>query len=51
MTSEDDVDDAVDYWHDEYEGALALHEFMCDLYGWTEEQYDHWVKTGDIPHG
>lgn len=44
MTDEE-VDDAIDAWHDGAGPGQSLHEYL----GWTWEQYAHWVQTNEIP--
>lgn len=35
----EDIDDHIDKWHDEYEGDLALHEYL----GMTDAEYEQWL--------
>ena len=35
----DDIDVYIDKWHDEYNGPLALYEYL----GMTKQQYDRWL--------
>lgn len=51
MPSEEDVDEAVDYWHDEYEGEESLKEFIQNLFEWTDKEVETWIYTGRIPNG
>lgn len=41
--SYDNIEEAVDYWHDHYEGGYKLHEFL----GMTWEQYCKYVEGVD----
>lgn len=35
----DDIDVYIDKWHEEYNGPLALYEYL----GMTKQQYDRWL--------
>jgi hypothetical protein len=41
----DEIDNAVDAWHEGGGHGVQLHEYL----GWTWEQYGHWAETGTPP--
>lgn len=47
--SEDDVLDAVEYWHLQYDGDMELDEFMQSQLRWTDMEYEYWAVTGKLP--
>lgn len=51
MTSDNQEQDLLDYWHLEYAGRLTLAEFMAADADWSEMDYIYWETTGDLPHG
>ena len=40
----DDIDVYIDKWHDEYNGPLALYEYL----GMTKQQYDRWLVDSNM---
>ena len=42
--SADDIDVYIDKWHDEYNGPLALYEYL----GMTKQQYDQWLVDSNM---
>lgn len=43
--TQDDVDDLIDDWADNYAGKMTLLDFL----GWTVQQYERFVEHGEIP--
>jgi len=44
-TTESEVDRRVELWHTKGSSRKPLQDFL----GWTAEEYDTWVQTGDVP--
>ena len=45
--STDDIDDAVERWHELPEDGKSLHEYL----GMTWDEYCEWVQDGVVPAG
>lgn len=46
LTTEDEINDAVDAWHS---GGAETGEHLHEYLGWTWEQYSAWAERGVIP--
>lgn len=49
MTSSQEADDLLAFWHLEYEGNMELDEFMCSQARWTQMEFEYWAVTGKMP--
>jgi hypothetical protein len=47
ITDEKEIDGAIDKWHEDKEDDRTL----WDVLGWTRDEYDFWLLTGEIPNG
>lgn len=48
MFTKTDIDDLVEKWHEGY-SLLTLNEYIILKTRWSKDQFDHWVRTGEIP--
>lgn len=45
LLTEEEVDNAIDEWHNNDKLDCALHEYL----GWTWNEYAYWVETCELP--
>lgn len=48
--TEEEVDDLVEQWHNDNFIVYSLQDFIMYETKFTQEEYDKWAKTGDIPN-
>lgn len=41
----DELDRDIAMWHENSDTELTLYEYL----GWTQEEWFHWIQTGEIP--
>ena len=47
--TESEVDDLVEQWHSTTTHPEPLSKFIRSKTGWTAEEYERWVVTGEMP--